>query len=90
MPEVGVMIEVPASVYQARALAQRVDFLSVGTNDLTQYLLAVDRNNRQVASLYNSYHPAVLHALLHVIEQAKEEGYAGVSAGRMSLPRPCY
>ena len=73
MPPVGVMIEVPASVYQARALAQRVDFLSVGTHDLTQYLLAVDRNNRQVSDLYNPCHPAVLHALLHVVEQAHEE-----------------
>ena len=78
------MIEVPASVYQARALAQRVDFLSVGTNDLTQYLLAVDRNNRQVASLYNSYHPAVLHAILHVVEQAHEEGVPVSVCGEMA------
>ncbi|EKF75484.1 phosphoenolpyruvate-protein phosphotransferase [Alcanivorax hongdengensis A-11-3] len=84
MPPVGVMIEVPASVYQARALAQRVDFLSVGTNDLTQYLLAVDRNNRQVADLYNSYHPAVLHALLHVVEQAHEEGKTVSVCGEMA------
>lgn len=84
MPPVGVMIEVPASVYQARALAQRVDFLSVGTNDLTQYLLAVDRNNRQVASLYNSYHPAVLHALLHVLEQAREEDTPVSVCGEMA------
>ncbi len=84
MPPVGVMIEVPASVYQARALAQRVDFLSVGTNDLTQYLLAVDRNNRQVSDLYNSCHPAVLHALLHVVEQAHEEGKPVSVCGEMA------
>jgi len=74
MPPVGVMVEVPAAVYQARELAQRVDFLSVGSNDLTQYILAVDRNNPRVSGLYNGFHPAVLAALKHVVEAAHAEG----------------
>ncbi len=69
-PKVGAMIEVPAAVYQVKELGRRVDFLSVGTNDLTQYLLAVDRNNPRVANLYHALHPSVLRALNIIFEQA--------------------
>lgn len=74
MPQVGVMIEIPAAVYQVREIAARVDFISVGSNDLTQYLLAVDRNNPRVASLYHSYHPAVLQALCQVAQDCHDVG----------------
>lgn len=74
MPPIGVMVEVPAAVYQAREFAARVDFLSVGSNDLTQYLLAVDRNNARVADLYHSLHPAVLRALKVIVEESHLEG----------------
>lgn len=72
-PLVGVMIEVPAAVYQLRRFAKRVDFISVGSNDLTQYLLAVDRNNPRVAGLYVPYHPAVLQVLDLIAREARKE-----------------
>ena len=70
LPPIGVMIEVPAAVYLAGPLAEEADFLSVGSNDLTQYLLAVDRGNARVAGLYQALHPAVLAALRDVIDAA--------------------
>jgi phosphotransferase system enzyme I (PtsP) len=84
MPPVGIMIEVPAAVYQAEALARRVDFLSVGTNDLTQYLLAVDRNNAHVAKLYDELHPAVLRALMDVVKGARAYGREVSICGEMA------
>jgi phosphotransferase system enzyme I (PtsP) len=84
MPQIGVMIEVPSAVYQSRAIAKRVDFLSVGSNDLTQYLLAVDRNNPRVANLYDALHPAVLRALIQVVENGHQEGKHVSICGEMA------
>ncbi|MEM6405382.1 MAG: phosphoenolpyruvate--protein phosphotransferase [Pseudomonadota bacterium] len=84
-PLVGVMIEVPAAMYQIDQMAQQVDFFSIGTNDLAQYLLAVDRNNPQVAALYDDLHPAILRALHHIVtavhNQHKPIGLCGEMAG---------
>lgn len=86
-PEIGVMIEVPSAVFQAQAIARLVDFLSVGTNDLIQYLLAVDRNNTRVASLYDALHPAVLCALENIVVSAhKENKKVGVCGEMASDP----
>ena len=83
-PPVGVMIELPAAVYQARALAKLVDFISVGSNDLTQYLLAVDRNNPRVAALYSAFHPAVLGSLNYIVKEVKPEGKPVSICGEMA------
>lgn len=72
--EVGMMIETPASVMMAEEFAKHVDFFSIGTNDLTQYLLAVDRGNEKIAAMYDSFHPAVLRAIAYVIKAAHKEG----------------
>jgi phosphotransferase system enzyme I (PtsI) len=74
----GVMIEVPAAAVMADLLAREAAFFSIGTNDLIQYSLAVDRNNEHVASLYQPLHPAILRMLRHVIRSA---GEAGIDVG---------
>ena len=70
----GVMIEIPSACVVADSLAAECDFFSVGTNDLVQYLLAVDRGNDRVASLYEPAHPAVIQTLRHVFRAARERG----------------
>ncbi|WP_038943478.1 phosphoenolpyruvate--protein phosphotransferase, partial [Yersinia pestis] len=83
-PRLGVMIEVPSMIFMLPYLTSRVDFISVGTNDLTQYLLAVDRNNTRVASLYDSLHPAMLQVLRQILMQATESGLQVSLCGEMA------
>jgi phosphotransferase system, enzyme I, PtsP len=68
-PKIGIMVEVPSVLLQIEEFAELVDFFSVGSNDLTQYLLAVDRNNPRVANVYSNYHPAVLRALTRLVKE---------------------
>lgn len=82
--EVGMMIETPSSVMMADEFAQRVDFFSIGTNDLTQYLLAVDRGNEAISGLYNSFHPTVLRAINHVIDRAHAHGIKAGMCGEFA------
>ncbi len=83
-PDVGVMIEVPSAVYMAHELAQEADFLSVGSNDLTQYVLAVDRTNARVADMFDVFHPAVLRALDQTCRAAQAQDIPMALCGEMA------
>jgi phosphotransferase system enzyme I (PtsI) len=82
--ELGIMVEVPSIVHLVSRIVREVDFLSIGTNDLIQYILAVDRGNHKVAELYEPLHPAVLAALGIIIEGAKREGKRVGMCGEMA------
>lgn len=71
-PKVGIMLEVPSMLYLLPLIAKKIDFVSVGTNDLTQYLLAVDRNNTHVADVYDAMHPAVIMALKQISQVCQQ------------------
>jgi phosphoenolpyruvate-protein phosphotransferase (PTS system enzyme I) len=82
--ELGAMIEVPAAALMLPALMRHFDFLSIGTNDLIQYTLAIDRADEAVAHLFNPWHPAVLGLLAHVIAQARHAGKPVSVCGEMA------
>ena len=88
-PKIGIMIEVPSMIFLIPQVARSVDFISVGSNDLTQYLLAVDRNNTRVANLYDSLHPSVLQALYHISAEARRHNLPLSLCGEMAGDPMC-
>jgi phosphotransferase system enzyme I (PtsI) len=87
--EIGVMVETPSAAIMISEIAEEVDFLSIGTNDLIQYTLAVDRINEHVSYLFNPFHPAVLRLIKGIIEVANEKGVTVGVCGEMAGQLPC-
>jgi phosphotransferase system enzyme I (PtsI) len=90
-PSLGVMVETPSAVFMAGAFAQRVDFLSIGTNDLTQYVMAADRENERVGDLHDPTYPSVLRAIRRTAKAAHANdawvGMCGEMAGNPDVTR---
>lgn len=87
--EIGIMIEIPSAALMAEELAKECDFFSIGTNDLTQYTMAVERGNEKVANLYTHFHPAVIRLIKFVIDNAHKNnilcGMCGEAAGDLAF-----
>jgi phosphotransferase system enzyme I (PtsI) len=82
--KIGIMIEVPSVVFMADAMAKEVDFFSIGTNDLIQYALAIDRGNREVAHLFQALDPAIIRMIKHVTDVSKDCGIKTFMCGEMA------
>ena len=88
-PEVGLMVEVPSAVFVAKSLAREADFLSIGTNDLIQYMLAVDRDNENMSRYYIAHHPSVLRSIKQVVDAAESFGKDVTVCGDMAHSDLC-
>lgn len=82
--KIGIMMEVPSAALMTKEFANEVDFLSIGTNDLIQYLMAVDRGNDLVADLFQEFNPAVIRTLYHIVQEAKKSHKSVSLCGEMA------